>query len=131
MDKTLSERIKKEIISLTKQQRIFSHLFAIVGLVGLGFVFFGVYVNTLEETKMQQIINPQLDWTIIGSLFIFLCYCLIGVSKFVISYRTWKLKKEQLSIERHCAYRYVHPVKKESGIFINQKLLQELEAKNQ
>ena len=129
MNKSLQERIKEEVASLVNQQRVLSHLLAVVGLIGLCFVFFGVYINNLEETNMKRIISPELDWTVIGSLFIFLCYCLIGFFKFLVFYRTWKLRKEHLEVQRHCAFRYVHPIKKEVKLFVNQKVLQELQAK--
>ena len=129
MNKSLQERIKEEVASLVNQQKVLSHLLVIIGLIGLCFVFFGVYVNNLEETNMKRIISPELDWTVIGSLFVFLCYCLIGFFKFFVFYRIWKLKKEQLEVQRHCAFRYVHPIEKDVKLFVNQKVLLELQAK--
>lgn len=129
MHKSLKERIKDEIILLTNQQKILSHSFAVIGLIGLCFVLFGIYINSLERTYMELIVSPELDWTIIGSLFVFVCYCFIYFFKFLVFYRIWKLKKEYLSVRHHYAYRYVHPAKNDTSLFINQKLLQELESK--
>ena len=129
MEKPLDERIENEINSLKNQQNFLTRCFAVAGLIGLCFVLFGFYINSLEETEMQQIVNPQLDWTIIGSWFIFCAYCLIALFKFIVYHHIWKLKKERLSIQRHYAYRYVHPVEDNVALFINEKVLKELEAK--
>ena len=129
MHKSLKERIKDEIVMLTNQQKVLSRSLAVIGLIGLCFVLFGIYINSLERTHMELIVSPELDWTIIGSMFVFVCYCFIGFFKFLVFYRTWKLKKEYLSVRHHYAYRYVHPAKNDTSLFINQELLKELETK--
>ena len=129
MDKQLSERIENQISELSKQQKILSNCIAVVGLVGLCLVLFGVYVNSLEDTEMHRIVSPELDWTIIGSVIIFCCYCIIGLSKLTLSYHIWKLKKELLSANRYYAYRYVHPVEENNSLFVNEELLTNLQNK--
>ena len=129
MHNSLKERIKNEIVMLTNQQKVLSRSLAVIGLIGLCFVLFGIYINSLERTHMELIVSPELDWTIIGSMFVFVCYCFVGFFKFLVFYRIWKLQKEYLSVQQKYAYRYVHPIKNNTALYVNHVLLKELKEK--
>ena len=122
----LSERIGSGLPRFARHQKTLDDSLAVIGIVGLVIVGFGIYDN-LGYDFAERLYNPSIDWVTVGSWFIFICYVCVFIAKLCIRNMEYRERKEYLSARRREAYMAVHPPERELEFHVNAELARKIE----
>lgn len=125
-DAKLSERIGSGLPRFARQQKTLDDSLAVIGIIGLVIVGFGIYDN-LGYNFAERLYNPSIDWVTVGSWFIFICYVCVFIAKLCLRNMEYRERKEYLSARRREAYMAVHPPKRELEFHVNAELARKIE----